>query len=81
MLRHEFQPGKLVAGVFLTGAGVVYAGDAGGAWQTPWFVVVPLVVGGLCLAGAVAVLNRGLRRRRGRAGGTGAGEAWTDGAR
>ncbi|MGX1132616.1 drug/metabolite transporter (DMT)-like permease [Streptomyces glaucescens] len=63
MLRHEFQPGRLVAGIFLTVAGVMYAGDAGGAWETPWFVVIPLVVGGLCLAGATGVLGRAIRRR------------------
>ena len=77
MLRHEFQPGKLVAGAFLAGAGVVYAGDAGGAWQTPWFVAVPLVVGGLCLAGVVAMVDRVVRRRR-RAGRPGLGEARTE---
>ncbi|MFJ6564810.1 hypothetical protein ACIQMV_34195 [Streptomyces sp. NPDC091412] len=64
MLRHDFQPGKLVSGVFLTGAGVVYAGDAAGAWQAPWFLLVPMVVGGLCLGGAAAVVNRAVRRRR-----------------
>ncbi|MEY9993650.1 hypothetical protein ABIE67_005682 [Streptomyces sp. V4I8] len=64
MLHHEFQPGRLVAGTFLTLAGIIYAGDAGGAWETPWFVVIPIVVGGLCLAGAVGVLTRGIRRRR-----------------
>ncbi|MEU2221931.1 hypothetical protein [Streptomyces sp. NPDC018347] len=65
MLRHEFQPGKLVAGLFLTATAVAYAGDAGGLWDTPWFAVVPLVVGGLCLAGATAVLTRGIRGRGG----------------
>ncbi|WP_053750878.1 hypothetical protein [Streptomyces sp. MMG1533] len=64
MLRHEFQPGKLVAGFFLILAGVIYAGDAGGTWETPWFVVIPVVTGGLCLAGAVGVLTRAIRRRR-----------------
>ena len=64
MLRHEFQPGRLVAGTFLTLAGIIYAGDAGGAWETPWFVVIPIVVGGLCLAGAVGVLTRGIRKGR-----------------
>ncbi|MFD5077630.1 hypothetical protein [Streptomyces sp. NPDC058371] len=64
MLRHEFQPGKLVAGCFLTLAGIVYAGDAGGAWETPWFAVIPMVTGGLCLAGAVAFLTHAVRRRR-----------------
>ena len=64
MLRHEFRPGKLVAGLFLTVAGITYAGDAGDAWDTPWFAVIPLVVGGLCLAGAVGLLTRAVRNRR-----------------
>ncbi|KUO21046.1 hypothetical protein [Streptomyces dysideae] len=65
MLRHEFQPGRLVSGAFLTLAGVIYAGDAGGLWETPWFAVIPVVVVGLCLAGTVAIVARGIRRRRG----------------
>lgn len=64
MLRHEFQPGRLVAGAFLTLAGIVYVGDAGDAWETPWFAVIPLVVGGLFLAGVVGSLTRDIRRRR-----------------
>jgi len=64
VLRHEFQPGKLIAGFFLALAGVIYAGDAGGAWDAPWFVVIPLVTGGLFLAGVVALLTRALRRYR-----------------
>lgn len=66
MLRHEFQPGRLVAGAFLTAAGCAYAGDAGGLWETPWFAVIPLVVGGLCLAGLVGTLTGSIRRRRAR---------------
>lgn len=65
MLRHEFQPGRLVAGLFLTVAGITYAGDAGDAWDTPWFAVIPIVVGGLCLAGVVGLLTRTVRNRRG----------------
>ncbi|MEE1833840.1 hypothetical protein [Streptomyces sp. SP17KL33] len=65
MLRHEFRPAKLVAGLFLTAAGVVYLGDAGDAWEAPWFVAIPLVVGGLCIAGAVATLDHAIRGRRG----------------
>ena len=65
MLRHEFQPGKLVAGLFLATAGVVYAGDAGGLWVTEWFAVIPLVTFGLILAGVVAGINGAIRRRRG----------------
>ncbi|OIJ67428.1 hypothetical protein [Streptomyces mangrovisoli] len=78
MLRHEFQPGKLVAGLFLAGAGALYAGDAAGAWRTPWFAVIPLVVVGLFLAGLVALVNGGIRRRRrARSRARGAAEATT----
>lgn len=71
MLRHEFQPGRLVAGLSLTLGGVLYAGDAAGEWDTPWFVLIPVVVGGLCLAGATVVVASGIRRRRqGARGGT-----------
>ncbi|MGP4044874.1 hypothetical protein [Streptomyces sp. 2A115] len=64
MPRHEFQPGRLIAGLFLTLTGIVYFGDAGGAWDTPWFVVIPLVAGGLCLAAAAGTLTLGIRRHR-----------------
>ncbi|MHC3468316.1 hypothetical protein ACYF6T_06355 [Streptomyces sp. 7R007] len=64
MLRHEFQPGKLVAGAFLTLAGVMYAGDAGGLWETPWFAVIPVVTLGLFLAGLTGLTARAIRRRR-----------------
>lgn len=75
MLRHEFQPGKLVAGVFLALAGALYAGDAAGLWQTPWFAVIPVVTGGLCLAGMAGAVARGIRRRRAAVSGKGTGEA------
>ncbi|MFB7506740.1 hypothetical protein [Streptomyces broussonetiae] len=65
MLRHEFQPGRLVAGLCFTAAGAVCAGDAGGLWETPWFAIVPLVVGGLVLAGITAGVTRAIRRRGG----------------
>ena len=65
MLRHEFQPGRLVVGAFFTLAGVIYAGDAGGLWETPWFAIIPLVVAGLCLAGATGMVTRSIRRHRG----------------
>ncbi|MEU1514099.1 hypothetical protein ABZ490_18380 [Streptomyces sp. NPDC005811] len=70
MLRHEFQPGRLVAGAFFTLAGVVYAGDAGGLWETPWFAVIPLVLVGLFLAGVTGGVARSLRRRRRTGGAT-----------
>ncbi|MET7286083.1 hypothetical protein [Streptomyces sp. NPDC005573] len=63
MLRHEVQPGRLVGGLFLAATGVIFAGDASGWWETPWFAVIPLVVGGLCLAGVAAAGARSLRGR------------------
>ncbi|MDQ0992566.1 hypothetical protein [Streptomyces sp. V3I7] len=70
MLRHEFQPGRLVAGLSLTGTGALYAGAASGLWDVPWFTAVPLVVGGLFLAGATGLVARGIRRGRRGAGRT-----------
>ncbi|MEU1936174.1 hypothetical protein ACH49O_23215 [Streptomyces coeruleorubidus] len=64
MPRHELQPGKLVAGTLLILVGVLYAGDARGVWETPWFVAIPLVTGGLFLSGAVGFLTGRVRRRR-----------------
>ncbi|BBC36013.1 hypothetical protein SGFS_073070 [Streptomyces graminofaciens] len=64
MPRHDVRPGKLTAGFFLALTGVLYLGDAGGAWKTPWFIAFPLVIAGLCLAGAVAFLNHAIRGHR-----------------
>lgn len=70
MSRHDFQPGKLVAGVFLIAAAVVFGGDARGLWHTPWAAMIPLVSGGLCLAGATGTITYAVRRRRRRAVGS-----------
>ncbi|WSM05802.1 hypothetical protein OIE74_14385 [Streptomyces sp. NBC_01716] len=63
MLRHEFKPGKLVAGLAVLSAATVFAGDAGGWWDSPWFVMVPIVCGGLFLASAVSMADYSIRRR------------------
>ncbi|MEV0120915.1 hypothetical protein AB0I16_05040 [Streptomyces sp. NPDC050703] len=62
MLRHESHPGKLVAGLSILAVAVVYAGDAGGAWDAPWFVALPMVMAGLLLAGVTAAIH-GIRPR------------------
>lgn len=64
MLRHEFQPGKLVAGVFLLGTGIAYTGDAGDAWETPPLVLIPVVVFGLVLGAVATAVGYNVRRRR-----------------
>jgi drug/metabolite transporter (DMT)-like permease len=64
VLRHEFRPGKLVAGLFLLGTGIAYIGDAGGAWETPPLVLIPVVAFGLALAAVAAAVGYSVRRRR-----------------
>ncbi|MFJ9178897.1 hypothetical protein [Streptomyces sp. NPDC102360] len=66
-MRREFHPGRLVAGLVLLATAVVYVGDAGGAWDAPWFVGIPLVCGGLCLAAVVGTVRRMTSRPRGSA--------------
>ncbi|MEU8585492.1 hypothetical protein AB0C59_00530 [Streptomyces sp. NPDC048664] len=64
MLRHEFQPGRLIAGAVLAATGVLSLGDAYGAWRTPWFLVAPMVGGGLCLAALTGLVAGAMRRGR-----------------
>ncbi|GGZ52688.1 hypothetical protein AB0P12_19420 [Streptomyces subrutilus] len=64
MRRHEFQPGRLLAGLVLIAAGVLYLLDATGGADLPWFLVVPVTVGGLCLAALVGMVTYAVRRDR-----------------
>ncbi|MEU5398816.1 hypothetical protein ABZ348_05890 [Streptomyces sp. NPDC005963] len=63
-MLHGFRPGRLLAGLTALALTLLYAGDASGAWHVPWFVVFPVVVGGLSLAGVAGFVHYGLRRRR-----------------
>ncbi|MGW0791658.1 hypothetical protein ACWD04_26370 [Streptomyces sp. NPDC002911] len=64
MARHEFRPGRALAGlVMLTLAGG-YAADAAGAWIVPWTFVAPVLLGGLWLAATVTWVSYRLRRHR-----------------
>lgn len=67
MPRHEFRPGRLVAGLALAATAVLFAGDAAGRWDTPPLVVLPLICGGLGVASLVSWIDYGVRRRRRRA--------------
>ncbi|RKT06418.1 hypothetical protein BX286_4460 [Streptomyces sp. 3211.6] len=64
MRRHEFQPGRLLAGLVLTSAGVLYLLDAAGETDLPWFLVVPMAFGGLSLAALVGLVTYAVRRDR-----------------
>ncbi|MFD0420269.1 hypothetical protein [Streptomyces parvus] len=64
MLRHEFRPGRAVAGLVMLGLAAGYAADAAGAWEVPWAFFLPLFFGGLWLAATVTCAAYMLRRRR-----------------
>lgn len=64
MLRHEFRPGRLIVGMAALGTAAVYAGDAAGFWDPPWFVALPVVFGSLWLAGLATWGANRYRRRR-----------------
>ncbi|MER7464338.1 hypothetical protein [Streptomyces sp. NPDC097981] len=64
MRRHEFQPGRLLAGLVLMAAGVLYLLDATGEADLPWFLVIPMAMGGLCLAALVGTVTYAVRRDR-----------------
>lgn len=64
MLLHEFRPGRLIAGLAALAAAAAYLGDAAGAWETAWFVALPVVFGGLLAAACATFVHYRSRRRR-----------------
>ncbi len=62
MRRHEFQPGRLIAGLALVVAGVLYLLDSTGEADLPWFAVIPITMGGLTLAALVGLVTYAVRR-------------------
>ncbi|MFG2295100.1 hypothetical protein [Streptomyces sp. NPDC048603] len=64
MRRHEFQPGRMVAGAVLLTAGVLYLLDATGEADLAWWVIVPLTMGGLSLAAMLGLVTYSVRRDR-----------------
>ncbi|KNB51562.1 hypothetical protein [Streptomyces caatingaensis] len=66
MRRHDFEPGRLIVGLVLLGGGLAYLLEAAGRWHFPAYALLPALVGGLCLAGAVPSVTYLVRRRGGR---------------
>ncbi|WP_197350759.1 hypothetical protein [Streptomyces bathyalis] len=68
MNRHRFEPARLLLGLMLMGAAVVYALDALGQWRVPVWALLVLVPASLVAAAFTAVatfaVRRLLRRRR-----------------
>ncbi|MEU6928684.1 hypothetical protein [Streptomyces sp. NPDC046385] len=63
MLVHEFRPGRLVLGLAALALAALYAGDAAGHWQVPWYVVFPVLGGALVVAALTTWIAYGIRRR------------------
>ncbi|WP_372408967.1 hypothetical protein [Streptomyces luteireticuli] len=68
MRRHDFEPGRLIVGLVMLGGGLAYLLNAAGRWPFPAYALVPALVGGLCLGGAVPGIAYLVGRRRGRRG-------------
>ncbi|MFE0189059.1 hypothetical protein [Streptomyces sp. NPDC059008] len=69
MMRHPFEPGRLISGLTALTLGTAYGLDALGIWHAPgpWlFLALPA---GLLLAGITAALWATARRRTGPADG------------
>ena len=66
MLLHEFRPGRLVLGLAALALAALFLGDASGAWSVAWYVVVPVLCGGLGLAAFASWTAYLLRRRSAR---------------
>nr|WP_128976039.1 hypothetical protein [Streptomyces roseicoloratus] len=66
MLLHEFRPGRMVLGLAALALAALFLGDAAGAWSTAWYVVVPVLCGGLVLAALVSWSAYLIRRRSAR---------------
>lgn len=64
MPRHEFRPGRAVAGLVMLALAGGYAADAAGLWEAPRVFFVPVFVGGLWLAAIVTWGAYRIRRRR-----------------
>ncbi|WP_433402178.1 hypothetical protein [Streptomyces sp. CA-146814] len=64
MLRHEFRPGRAVAGLTMLALAGGYAADAAGAWEVTWAFFLPVFLGGLWLAATATWTAYMLRRRR-----------------
>lgn len=62
--RHEFRPGRMIAGLVLLGIAAVYLGDAHDLWVTPPGAAVPALLAGLVVAGVATRISYGVRRRR-----------------
>nr|WSX50216.1 hypothetical protein OG409_15450 [Streptomyces sp. NBC_00974] len=64
MRRHEFQPGRLIAGLVLMAAGVLYLLGATGEADPPWFFVLLMTAGGLAFAAVAGLVTYAVRRDR-----------------
>ncbi|MGW7519294.1 hypothetical protein ACWGJ2_27270 [Streptomyces sp. NPDC054796] len=63
LVRHRFEPARLLLGLVLLGAALAYVMDALGEWTVPLWVLLVLVPFGLVLAACTALVTLMVRRR------------------
>lgn len=66
MRRHDFEPGRLIVGLVMLGGGPAYLLEATGRWHFPAYALLPALVGGLCLGGAVPSIRYLMYKHGGR---------------
>ena len=68
MIRHRFEPARLLLGLVLLFAAAAYLMDASGEWEVPFWVLIVLMPLAFLMAGFTALMTyiarRFLARRR-----------------
>ncbi|MCG7526486.1 hypothetical protein MHW47_18795 [Streptomyces sp. OfavH-34-F] len=64
MPRHEFRPGRAVAGLVMLALAAGYAGDAAELWDAPPQFFIAVLCGGLGAAACATLIGYRMRRRR-----------------
>ena len=66
MIRHPFEPSRLLLGLAMLGVAAVCLMDAAGEWEVPFWVPLAALPTALLLAGCAALVTFTARRRRAR---------------
>ncbi|WP_326688494.1 MULTISPECIES: hypothetical protein [unclassified Streptomyces] len=63
MIKHPFEPSRLLLGLAMLAVAAVYLMDAAGVWEVPFWVPLAVLPAALLLAGCTALVTFTARRR------------------